>query len=101
MAGAGKGVRHQLLGVIDQTDGGDGEHAQMGAHQQRLGIRVGDTADAGGTAEFGQIAFKLGTERGIFNIVDLALETLVDIVKCHTAPAGAEVGVVVHAKVNV
>ena len=46
---------------------------------------VGDAAQAIAALEFGQIAFKLGAEGGVFDVVDLTLEALVRVVKNQTA----------------
>ena len=101
MAGAGEGLFHQFLCVVDNAHGGQGKQAQMAAEQQRLRIGVGDTADADGAAHLGQVIFKFGAERGIFNVMDLALESFVRVVECQTAPAGAQVGMVVCTEENV
>ena len=49
----------------------------------------------------GKILFKFCAERGVFDGVDLPLEPVLLIVDEHTAPAGAQVGVVVHAEEHV
>ena len=97
----GKGLGHQLFGVVDDAHGGDGEHPQVGAHQQRLGVGVGNAADTGVSAEFCHVVVKFRAEGGIFDAVDLPLEALFRIVKGESGPAGAKVGVVVRAEENV
>ena len=73
----------------------------MGPHQQGLGVRVADAADAAVAVELGDILLKFGPEGGVLNIVDLALEAVLLIVYDHASPAGAQVGVVVHAEKDV
>ena len=92
---------HQRVGIVDPPDSRDRVHAQMRAYQKRLGVRVADTADPGVSVEFGQIAVKFGPERRIFNTVNLPLEPPRRIVKRHTAPAGPQMGVVIHSEKNV
>ena len=101
MSRPGKGLGHQLFGVVDDAHGGDGEHPQVGAHQQRLRVGVGNAADTGVSAEFGHVVVKFRAEGGVFNAVDLPLEALLLIVEGKPCPAGAEVGVVVRAEENV
>jgi hypothetical protein len=69
--------------------------------QQRLGVCVGDTADAGIAGELVQITFKFGTEGGIFNVMDLPLEALLVVIKSKAAPAGTQVRMVVRTEENV
>ena len=93
---------HQRIGIVDDANGGDGVQAQMGPHQQGLGVGIGDAADAAAPVEIGQIRLKLGAEGGVLNIVDLAVEPVVyRVVDGHTPPAGAQMGVVVHAEKDV
>ena len=94
-------VLHQGLGVVDDAHGGDGVHPQVGAHQQGLGVGVADAADAGAAVEVRQVLFKFGAEGGVFDGVDLPLEAVLLIVNNHASPAGAQMGVVVHAEENV
>ena len=51
--------------------------------------------------EVGQIPLKLGAEGGVFNVVDLALKAVLLVVYDHAAPAGAQVGVVVHSEEDI
>ena len=69
--------------------------------QQGLGVGVADAAEAAVAVEIGQVLFKLGAEGGVFDVVDLALEAVRFIVDDHAAPAGAQVGVVVHSEEDV
>ena len=73
----------------------------MGADQQGLGVGVADAADAGVAVEVGEVLFELGAEGGVLDVVDLALEAVPLIVDRHTAPLGAQVGVVVGAEEEV
>ena len=101
MAGCGKGFGNDILGVPDQAHVGNGEHSQVGADQQGLGVGIGNGTDAGGAVHFFQVTFKLGAERGSFDIVDLALKTFLGIVKSHAAALGSQVRVVVSAEENI
>ena len=101
MRGArGERLLHQRLGVVDAPDGGDGEVAQMGAHDQRLGLVVGDTADAQVALHVVDIPLKLGAEGRVFDVVDGPLEAAL-AVHHHAAAPGAEMGVVVRAEKQV
>ena len=91
----------QLLGIIDASYRADGEQAQVGTHQQRLGIRVADAADTAAAVEIGDVFLKLGSERCILNVVDLAMETALTVVDGDTAAQSAEVRVIVRAEKNV
>ena len=57
---------NEIIAVGDDTHGGDTEQSQMGTHQQRLGIGVGNAADAAFSVEIVDVFFKLGAEWGIF-----------------------------------
>ena len=61
----------------------------MASDQQRLGVGVGDAADAIAALEFCQIPFEFGAERGVFDVVNLALEALFRVVEGQTASLGA------------
>ena len=102
VAVVGEVAVHQGLGVLDDAHGGDGVQPQVGAHQQGLGVRVADTADAGAAPEPGQILLELGAEGGVLNVVDLPVKAgSVPVIDGHAAPAGAQVGVVVRAEEHV
>ena len=101
VAVVGEVALHQLLGVVDDAHGGDGVQPQVGAHQQGLGVRVADAADAAAAVELGDVLFKLGPEGGVLDVVDLTLEAALPVVDDHAPPAGAQVGVVVHAEEHV
>ena len=101
MAPLGEIGLDQLVGVADDANHGDGVKPQVGAHQQGLGVRVADAADAALPVEIRQVVFKLGAEGGIFNVVNLTLETVFTVIHDHTGPAGAQVGVIVRTEENV
>ncbi len=101
VAVVGKVPLYQLFGVLNDAHGRDGVQPQMGAHQQGLGIRIADAADARPPVERGKILLELGAEGGVFNVVDLPVETLLPIVDGHAAPASAQVGVVVRAEEHI
>ena len=68
VAVVGEVALHQRVGIVDDAHGGDGVQAQVGAHQQGLGIGVADTADAGAAVKFRQILVELGAE-GVFSML--------------------------------
>ena len=70
----------------------------MASDQQGLGVGVGDAAKAEAAIEFGQVAFKLGAKRRVFDVVNLTLEALFRIVEGQAAPLGAQVGMIVRAE---
>jgi len=93
---------HQLLGVVDLTDGGDGIEPEMRTHQKRLGIGVTDAADAAAAAlEVRQVFFKLGPERGVGDGVDLPLTSMLRAPDRHPGVAGAEMAVIVGTEEDV
>ena len=96
----GEGLGHQCLGVVDAAHGGDGEVAQVGAHDQRLGLVIGDAADAHVALHVVDIPLKLGAEGGVFDVVDGSLEAVLTV-DDHAATAGAQVRVVIGAKEQV
>ena len=101
MAGLFAVLVHQCIGIVDDADAGDGVDAHVAADHQGLGIGIGNAADAHITVELDQVLFELGTEGGVVNAVDLALEALALIVDNHTCPTGSQVGVVVHAEEDI
>ncbi len=102
VAVVGKVALHQLLGVLDDAHGGDGVQPQVGAHQQGLGIRVADAANARLPMEGGQVLFELCTEGSVLNIVNLPVKACsFFVVDGHAAPAGAQMGVIVRAEEHI
>ena len=91
----------QLVGVVDDAHRGDGIQTKVGPHQQGLGVGVTDAADTGAAVKVGQVPLELGAEGGVFDVVDLALKAVLLIEHDHAAPAGAQVGVVVHSEENI
>ena len=57
-----------------------------------------DAAKAEAALEFYKIAFKLGAEGRVLNVVNLTLEALFRIVEGQAAPLGAQVGMIVRAE---
>ena len=92
---------HQLLRIVDDAHGGDGVQAQMGPHQQRLGVRIADAADTAASGKFAQIVLELGPKRRIFNVVNLTLEAALAVVQRHAAAPGSQVGMVVRPEEDV
>ena len=73
----------------------------MGSDQQGLRIGIADAADAAATVEVRQILLELGAEGGVLDGVDLALESVLGVMDQHTAPAGTQMGVVVHSEKDI
>ena len=101
VAVVGKIGPHQLLGIVDLADGGDGVNPEVGAHQQRLGIGVADAADAARALEVRQILFKAGAEGGVCDGVDLPVKAVFPAPDRHPGVAGAEMAVVVGAEEDI
>ena len=97
----GEKFLHNLVRIADDSHGGDGEQAQVGAHQQGLGVGVADAADTAAAVELGDILLEFRAEGSIFNIVNLPLEAAFLIIDNHAAPAGTQMGVIVHAEKDV
>ena len=62
MTGFDADLVHQRIGIVDDADAGDGVHAHIGAEHQRLGVGIGNAADAHIAVELDQILFKLGAK---------------------------------------
>ena len=91
----------QRIRVVDHTGHADGVSAQVGADQQGLGIRVGNTADRGSAAHFLKNMFKLRPERGIADVVNFPLQTDLLVPRGHTGTAGAQMAVIVHTEKHI
>ena len=65
---------HQLVHIVDFGDGGDDELAQMRVHHDGLGIRVADDANADVAREFPYLVIELGSEIGVFDVMDRTME---------------------------
>jgi hypothetical protein len=46
----------------------------VGPHQQGLGVRVTDTADAAVAVELAQVLLELGAEGGVLDVMNLTLD---------------------------
>ena len=99
------GVPQHLLDdgflVLDHAHHADGVGPVNRAHQQGLGIGVADAADAALAHHLPHRLVKLGAEGGVLDVVDLPLEAQLRVPGGHAAPAGAQVGVIVCAEINV
>ena len=69
----------------------------MGTHDQGLGFKIGDAADAQIALHVMDIVIELGTERRILNIVNGPVETVFPIHRQTGAP-GSQVGMIVRAE---
>ena len=67
----------------------------MGPDYQGLGLGVRNTANSHISAHLLNVAFKLGSEWSIFDIVDSSLESLLGIIQCHSTPLGSKVRMIV------
>ena len=91
----------QLLSVIDDTDAADCVGTKVRADQHGLGIGIGDNADRRGALHLTENMLKFCSERCVFDIVDLALETDLGIVGGKSAASGSEMGMVVNAEEHI
>ena len=98
MGGAGvKALLDQFLQIVDAAHRGDRVIAQMAAHDQRLRLRIGNTADAHGALHLVHVVFKLRAEGRVFNIVNRTLEARLAVYG-HAAALGAQMRMIVRAK---
>lgn len=97
----GKIVVHQLFGIVDDAHRRNRIQPEVGTHQKRLRVGVADAADAAAPVKIAQVVFKLGAERGIGNIVNLALKPGFGIVNHHTAAFRSQMGMIIHSEKNV
>ena len=100
-AAEGQVLVDQLIGIVDDPHRADGVGSQLGTNQQRLGIGIADTADHRGALHFFENMLKLGSEGGVFDVMDLPLQAFLGIPGRHTAAAGAQVGMVIHAEEHI
>ena len=92
----------QLLVIVDLPDGRDGVQPQVRADQQRLRVGIADAAEAARTGmKAREILFKLGSERGVRDGMDLPGKTVFRAPDRHTGVPRAEVAVVVRAEKHV
>ena len=84
----GEGLVHQGLGVVDAADCGDGEVAQVGAHDQRLRLVIRYAADAQVALHVVDIPLELGAEGRVLDVVDGALKAALPMYH-HAAAPGA------------
>ena len=103
VAGAGEGeiLLDERFRVVDPADHADGVGPVVGADQQRLRLRVADAADGRKALHLVEDVLKPGAEGRVFDVVDLALQADKGVPGRHTAPAGAQVGMVVGAEKHV
>ena len=94
-------VLNQFVGIVDDANGRDRINTKVRANQQRLGVGIADAAHGNVAFELMQVLFKLGAEGSIFNIMNLAGKALLPVIGYHTAAAGTQMGVIVHAKEHI
>ena len=100
-AAEGEVLFDERLGVVDAADDGNGVGAQVGPDQQRLGVGVADAADGRGALHILENMLKLGAEGRVLDVVDLPLQADLGVIGRHTAPAGAEMRMIVRAEENI
>ena len=101
MAVIGKVLFNELLRVVDYADGRYSIKTEMRADEQRLRISVAYASNAAAAFEIAKIIFEFRPERGVFDVVDLALKASISIIDGHSAAASAEMGMIVYAEKNV
>ena len=69
----------------------------MGIDDYRLRVSITDYPYAEVTGVLVQVVFKLDSEIGIFQRVDIPCEDTVTVLDRHTAPAGSQVGMIVYS----
>ena len=92
---------YDFIGIIDFTNGSNGKSTVVGTNDKRLWLKIGNAADAQCSLHFINILFKLGSERRIFDVMNLPLQSDFRIARRHTATACAEMRVVVRAEEHV
>ena len=101
MSMVGKIRFYKLIGIVDYTNRAYGIQPQMGAHQQRLRVCIAYAAHANMPLKLAQVAFELSAEGGVFNIMNLADESVFAPVDHHSAAACAQMGMVVRAEKHI
>ena len=91
----------ELFGIVDGADSRQRVHAKVRTDEQRLRIGIRDAPNARATMEVRKVGFEARAEGGVFNRVDLALETAVLVVVDETSPFRPEVRVVIHPEKHV
>jgi hypothetical protein len=82
-------IFHDLIDVIDLSDGGDGEGTMLGTDKNGLSLIIGDAADAQISVHGCGLLCEFGSERSIFDVVDGFVEAIILAVNSQTCPAGA------------
>ena len=98
---SGENLLDNLIQIVDLSHSGNGIGAVMGAHNQRLGLIVGNTSDAQIAVHFTEVLVELGAEGGILDIMYRPVEPLLPAVNRHSGPAGSQMGMIVGAKEQV
>ena len=91
-----EGFFHQLFGVLDHADGGNGIRAQVGIDDQRLVFIVADHANALSALHFQNIVLELGPELRVGDVVNEPGERA-GVSDRQPAPLRAQVGMIVRA----
>ena len=87
--------------IGDDTNRTDCIKPQLRANHNWLRVCIADTADADIAPHFLYVLFKFRPERGIFNAVDISLESEILGIGGHSASSCAEVGMIVCSEENV
>ena len=87
----------ELVGIVDLADGRDGKAAEMGLHEQRLGVAVGNAADAEISLKLLDVPLELRAEGGILNVVNRAGEAVRPVYR-HTAALRSQMGMVIRSE---
>ena len=73
----------------------------MGTHHQRLGLKIGNTADAQMSVHLIDILVELRTERCILYVVNGSVVTFFFAVDCHAGTSGSQMGMIIRSKEQV
>ena len=70
----------------------------MGTHHQRLGLKIGNTAEAQMSVHLIDILVELRTERCILYVVNGSVVTFFIAVDCHAGASGSQMGMINYSK---
>ena len=84
--------------IVDLAHGGNSISSVMGTHHQRLGLKIGNTADAQMSVHLIDILVELRTERCILYVVNGSVVTFFFAVDCHAGTSGSQMGMIIRSK---
>ena len=96
-----EGAPGQLLDIVDLADGHDRIDSEPAGDDQWLILIVADDSDPRTTGELADLIVEFGTELGVGDVVNPAVDPIVGSADCQTAAFGSQMRVIVGAVKNI